>query len=125
MIHRLTAVALVMPSCLRNTDWEERVLRVARKLQNGWKLLNVDLQLSLVQLCPEGLLRHVLVGGNVIDFHRVGQARVSHTGSHVDFVLVHSSSKQRPGSFHGSQLLPLKLGWVVDTHILQALPTER
>ena len=125
MIHSPTAVALVMPSCPRNTDREELVLGVASKLQNGWKLFNVHLQLPLVLLCPEGVLRYVLVGGNVIDFHRVGQTRVSHTSRHVDFVFVHSGSKQGPGSFHGSQLLPLKLGWVVDTHLLQALSRER
>lgn len=48
MIHSPTAVALVMPSCPRNTDCEELVLGVASKLQNGWKLLNVHLQPLLV-----------------------------------------------------------------------------
>lgn len=71
------------------------------------------------------MFRYILVGGDVVHFHRVGQAGVGHTSRHVDFVFVHCGSEQRAGSFHGSQLLPLKFVGVVDTHVLQALPRER
>lgn len=46
MIHSLKAV--VIPTCVRNTNWEEQVPGVASELQSGWKLLNVHIQLLLV-----------------------------------------------------------------------------
>lgn len=75
--------------------------------------------------CPSwGRRRYVLVGCNVIHFHGVGQARVGHSRCHVDLVVVHGGPEQRASSFHGSQLLPLKLGGVVDAHLVQALPAK-
>lgn len=47
MIHSPTTVVSLIPSGLRNTDWEKLGSGVAEKLLKGWKLLNINPQLVI------------------------------------------------------------------------------
>ena len=64
----------------------------------------------------------VLVGGDVIDLHCAGEARVRYPGNHVDLVVVDGDAKEGAGLLHLGQVLPLKLPGVVRAHPFQALP---
>lgn len=63
-----------------------------------------------------------LVGGDVVDLHRAGQACVCDPRHHKDLVFVDSDAKQGAGRLQGSQVLPLKLSGVVDTDSSHAFP---
>lgn len=63
-----------------------------------------------------------LVHGDVVDFHRTGEACVCDPCHHKDLVIVDGDTKQGTGRLHGSQVLPLKLSGVVDTHSSHAFP---
>lgn len=65
---------------------------------------------------------HSRVFSDVINLSLAGQAVVSDSCHHVDFLLVDGDTKQGTSGFHGRQLLPLELGGIVDAHSPQALP---
>lgn len=66
-----------------------------------------------------------LVAGNVVDLRRAGEAFICDPRNHKDLVFVDSDSKQWAGLLQRSQVLPLKLGGVVDTDSLHAFPAHK
>lgn len=63
-----------------------------------------------------------LVGGDVVELCRAGEACVCDSGHHDDLVFVDGDTKQGTRRLQGSQVLPLKLSGVVDADSSHALP---
>lgn len=66
-----------------------------------------------------------LVGGNIIDLHRAGEACVCDPRYHKDLVSVDGDAKQGAGRLQRGQVLPLKLRRVVDADSSRAFPASK